>query len=48
MIDNAPANADVIFLKTRDEPTGQFVKQWPVEDEMIYMYSMNRSRLRAG
>jgi hypothetical protein len=48
VIDNAPANADVIFLKTRDEPTGQFVKQWPVEDEMIYMYSMNRVQAACG
>jgi len=48
VIDNAPANADVILLKARDEPTGQFVKQWPVEDEMVYMYSANRIKAGCG
>jgi len=48
VIDNAPANADVILLKARDEPTGQFVKQWPVEDEMVYMYSANHIKAGCG
>jgi hypothetical protein len=38
----------VIFIKARDDPTGQFVKQWPVEDEMVYMYSANRVESACG
>ena len=42
VVDNAPSNADVIFLKAKNEHTGQFVKQWPVGKDMMYMYAYNR------
>ena len=48
VVDNAPTNADVIFLKTKNEHTGQFVKQWPVGKDMIYMYAQNRMHGGAG
>ena len=49
VVDNAPDNADVIFLKTKDESTGQFIKQWPVgDDDMVYMYAVNRLKGGAG
>ena len=48
VVDNAPSNADVIFLKAKNEHTGQFVKQWPVGKDMMYMYAYNRVGGGAG
>ena len=48
VVDNAPSNADVIFLKAKNEHTGQFIKQWPVGKDMMYMYAYNRVGGGAG
>jgi len=40
--DNAPSNADVIFLHKKDLASGQFVKQWRTGDEMMYLYNWDK------
>ena len=42
VVDNAPSNADVIFLHKKDLHSGQFVRQWRTGNEMLYMYNWDK------
>ena len=48
VVDNAPSNADVIFLHKKDLHSGQFIRQWKVGSEMLYMYNWDKVSAGAG
>ena len=48
VVDNAPPHADVIFFQFHGPASGQFVKQWPAGNGMIYMYEYNQVLGAAG